>query len=69
MITFKENVWNSDKDMISYFQIKAEKYLTPQEREKAEMLTRLEMERHLASLVLKVASFVLNRPLLLICLI
>ncbi|XP_052533882.1 cilia- and flagella-associated protein 43 isoform X1 [Tympanuchus pallidicinctus] len=31
-------------------EIKAEKYLTPQEREKAEMLTRLEMERHLASL-------------------
>ncbi|XP_040530043.1 cilia- and flagella-associated protein 43 isoform X3 [Gallus gallus] len=31
-------------------EIKVEKYLTPQEREKAEMLTRLEMERHLASL-------------------
>ncbi|XP_031453373.1 cilia- and flagella-associated protein 43 isoform X2 [Phasianus colchicus] len=31
-------------------EIKAEKYLTPQEREKAEMLTRLEMERQLASL-------------------
>ncbi|XP_072196068.1 cilia- and flagella-associated protein 43 [Excalfactoria chinensis] len=31
-------------------EIKAEKYLTPQEREKAEMLKRLEMERQLASL-------------------
>ncbi|OXB82375.1 UNVERIFIED_CONTAM: hypothetical protein H355_009300 [Colinus virginianus] len=30
-------------------EIKAEKYLTPQEREKAEMLARLEMERHLAA--------------------
>ncbi|XP_065602261.1 cilia- and flagella-associated protein 43 [Cyrtonyx montezumae] len=30
-------------------EIKAEKYLTPQEREKAEMLIRLEMERHLAA--------------------
>ncbi|NXI67699.1 CFA43 protein, partial [Anseranas semipalmata] len=31
-------------------EIKAEKYLTPQEREKAEMLARLEMERRLAAL-------------------
>ncbi|NXJ12495.1 CFA43 protein, partial [Odontophorus gujanensis] len=30
-------------------EIKVEKYLTPQEREKAEMLTRLEMERHLVA--------------------
>lgn len=68
VVMFKENAWNSDKDMISYFQIKVEKYLTPQEREKAEMLTRLEMERHLASLVFTVASFLLNRALSLICL-
>uniref|UniRef100_A0A8C2U9E8 Cilia- and flagella-associated protein 43 n=1 Tax=Coturnix japonica TaxID=93934 RepID=A0A8C2U9E8_COTJA len=31
-------------------EIKAEKYLTPEEREKAELLLRLEMERQLASL-------------------
>ncbi|XP_021254283.1 cilia- and flagella-associated protein 43 isoform X2 [Numida meleagris] len=31
-------------------EIKVEKYLTPQEREKAEMLAKLEMERHLAAL-------------------
>lgn len=60
---------NPDKNLISFFQIKAEKYLTPQERERAEILAKLEMERRLIALVLKVVSFLLNRPLLLIGLV
>lgn len=57
---------NSDMNLISFFQIKAEKYLTQQEREKAEMLAKLEMERQLADTVLRVASFLLNQPLSLV---
>lgn len=48
---------NPDKNLISFFQIKAEKYLTPQERERAEMLAKLEMERRLIALVLSCILF------------
>lgn len=48
---------NPDKNPISFFQIKAEKYLTPQERERAEMLAKLEMERRLIALVLSCILF------------
>lgn len=41
-----------DINVIFFLQIKAEKYLTQEEREKAEMLARLEMERQLAATVL-----------------
>ena len=60
---------NPDMNLIFFLQIKVEKYLTQQEREKAEMLAKLEMERRLAAMVLKVVSFLLNRPLSLVRLI
>lgn len=60
MITFGEK--NPDLKVIFFPQIKAEKYLTQQEREKAEMMAKLEMERRLADKVL-IVSFLLNRPL------
>lgn len=60
---------NPDMNLIFFLQIKVEKYLTQQEREKAEMLAKLEMERHLAAMVIKVVSFILIRPLSLVRLI
>lgn len=54
---------------IFFLQIKAEKYLTQEERDKAEMLAKLEMERRLAATVLKIVSFLLNRPLSLVRLV
>lgn len=56
-------------NLIFFLQIKVEKYLTQQEREKAEMLAKLEMERHLADTVIKVVSLLLTRPLSLVRLI
>lgn len=60
---------NPDMNLIFFLQIKVEKYLTQQEREKAEMLAKLEMERHLADTVIKVVSLLLTRPLSLVRLI
>jgi len=60
---------NPDTNLIFFIQIKAEKYLTQHEREKAEMMVKLEMERRLAATVLKVVSSLLNRPLSLVRLI
>lgn len=54
---------------IFFLQIKAEKYLTQEERDKAEMLAKLEMERRLTATVLKIVSFLLNRPLSLVRLV
>lgn len=67
VITFGEK--NPDMNLIFFFQIQVEKYLTQEEREKAEKLAELEIERRLAAMVLKVVSFLLNRPLSLVRLI
>lgn len=60
MITFGE--MNPDMNVIFFPQIKAEKYLTQKEREKAEMMAKLEMERRFADKVL-IVLFLLHRPL------
>lgn len=44
-------------NLIFFLQIKAEKYLTQEEKEQLELLAKLEMERRLAATVIKAVSF------------
>lgn len=44
-------------NLIFFLQIKAEKYLTQEEKEQLELLAKLEMERRLAATVIKTVSF------------
>lgn len=48
---------NPDTNFIFFLQIKAEKILTQEEKEEAERLVRLEMERRHAATVIKDVSF------------